>query len=278
MDNLFLNEHRCKCGKLLLKGIFFDSTLEIKCKKCGEINKIGNIKLVNDDSNYLLIINSEGNIVNISDSTCKILGYSSEELIGKNFTLINSTVPKEIGKKFFGTESVLSESNHLKLDTFHQTKSGKKIPVTIFLKSYRPTNKEKYFLVSVKLKNIENYNKIINEDVPLFLESGCDFWFELDKNGVGEYVSQSVEKLFGFIPNAVIGKNYFDYLPTETRAKEKKMFDHYCATEQPYRIQQDWGIDSKGGKVFYELFFTPKFSDSSQFVGYCVLGWIIKKP
>ena len=102
MDKIFLNEHRCKCGKLLLKGVFFDSVLEIKCKKCGEISKIGSIKLVDDATHYLLIINDKGIISNASDSACRILGYTYEKLIGKNFTLVNPTMPKEIGKKFFG--------------------------------------------------------------------------------------------------------------------------------------------------------------------------------
>ena len=102
MNTLRLHEHRCVCGKLLLKGIFFDGSLEIKCKRCGVINTIGTIKLADDATHYLLIINGHGDIINVSDSACRILGYTYDEFISKHFTEINPTMPKEIGKKFFG--------------------------------------------------------------------------------------------------------------------------------------------------------------------------------
>lgn len=33
-------EYRCPCGKLLFKGLLIDSTVEIKCKNCGNLTKI----------------------------------------------------------------------------------------------------------------------------------------------------------------------------------------------------------------------------------------------
>ncbi len=35
-----LPEYRCTCGKLLFKGVLFFSSIEIKCKRCGEIRVI----------------------------------------------------------------------------------------------------------------------------------------------------------------------------------------------------------------------------------------------
>ena len=54
MDTLSLNEQRCKCGKLLLKGFFCNGILEleIKCKGCKKLNKINNIKLLNNNNTY----------------------------------------------------------------------------------------------------------------------------------------------------------------------------------------------------------------------------------
>lgn len=39
-DNL--PEYRCTCGKLLFKGVLLFSTIEIKCKRCGEVRRIDN--------------------------------------------------------------------------------------------------------------------------------------------------------------------------------------------------------------------------------------------
>ena len=275
MNTIYLNEHRCGCGKLLLKGIFFDATLQIKCKKCGTINTIGVIKLEDDANHYLIIINNKGIITNVSDSACKFLGYTCEELVGKHFTQINPTMSKEIGKKFFGSDSVLNTKNHFQLETFHQTKKGRNIPVTVFLKLYQPNSKEKFVLLSAELKNDK---KIDIRNTLRFVDNACDYYFDIDKNGVAEYISPSVEKLFGFTQEMVIGKNYFDFIPDKMRAKVKKRFDTFSAKHLPHRVLTVGGQDTHGKPVFSEQYFTPTFDDGGSFTGYRVLGFLPKKP
>ena len=278
MDTLFLSEHRCKCGKLLLKGIFFDGTLEIKCKRCGEVNKIGSIKLADDATHYLLIINDQGKISNVSESACRILGYACDELIGKHFTQINPTLPKEIGRKFFGPESVLNEDNYFQLDTVHQAKDGKKIPITVRIKLFQAVSKEKYILILAEIKDGPGDEKIADENSLKFVDSACDFYFDIDKNAIGEYVSPSVEVLFGFSAESVIGKNYFDFSPPETREEFRKLFNHFSADFLPFRLENKAGLNNEHKIVHNELYFTPKFDDVGNFSGYRVLGWVIKDP
>ena len=277
MDTIFLNEHRCQCGKLLLKGIFFDATLQIKCKKCGTINTIGVIKLEDDATHYILIINNRGIITNVSDSIYKMLGYNNEELIGKYFTKINPTLTPELGKKFFGPDSILNTENHFKLETFHRHKSGKNIPVTVFLKLYQSNGKEKFVLVSAKVGKAKSDKKIDNKNTLSFIENACDYYFDIDKNGIAECVSPSVEKLFGFTPEMVIGKNYFDFIPDEMKVRAKKRFDTFLVKQLPFRIDSVGGKDVNGKPVFSEQYFTPTFSDAGIFTGYRVLGWLPKK-
>ena len=276
MNTLFLNEYRCKCGKLLLKSIFFDGFLEIKCRHCGEINKIGRFKKENDKKNYLLIVNDQGKIVNASDSACLILGYKGEELIGKHFTQINTTIPKEMEKVFIGPDSILNEENYFQIDTFHQTKNGFKVPVKVLLKVFYPKEKEKCILVLSEVKDEIKEKMQNNNQFSSFLDNACDFYFEIDKNGMGEYISPSVEKLFGFTQEKIIGTNYFDLVPAEFREESKKMFNYFSALKQPYKVAHDTGIDANGKIIHNELYFTPNFNNSGEFVGYRVLGWVKK--
>ncbi|MFA5841236.1 MAG: Com family DNA-binding transcriptional regulator [Candidatus Paceibacterota bacterium] len=76
MNNIFLNEQRCNCGKLLLKGIFLDATLEIKCKKCGAMNRV---------DNFYFDIDKEGIIKYISPSVEKVYKFPQEIVFGKNY-------------------------------------------------------------------------------------------------------------------------------------------------------------------------------------------------
>jgi len=140
MAKLILNEQRCKCHKLLFKGVILNGAVEIKCLRCGLMNYTDSISILDGEEQYSLIIDKTGYMFNASDSACKILGYSKGDLVGKQFQIINPNLPDEISNKLFGSKSILNDKNHVKLDTFHQTKSGKKVPVTFFLKLHKINN------------------------------------------------------------------------------------------------------------------------------------------
>lgn len=275
MDTLFLNEQRCACGKLLLKGIFFDGTLEIKCKHCGTINKIGSIKLADDSNHYLLIINEKGSIINASSSSCKILGYSHEELIGKHFTEINPSLPKDLMERFFGVESILNEDNHFQFDTINRTKGGVDISVTVFFRLYKPTSNEKHILLSVEVKDFINDHKKTSEKSDLnFSDNACNFYFDIDKIGNIEYASPLVKKFLGFSQEAIVGKNYFDLILNEDREESKKIFKHFSTKEQPYRVVHSIKKDVNNNTIDDEIYFTPNYNDKGIFIGYRLLVWV----
>ena len=277
MRKLLSQEQRCLCGKLLLKGVVFDGFIEIKCRRCGRINRIGDVKLVNDDTHYLLIINEKGIITNADNSSCNILGYTYEELIGKHFTQINPTLTKDIGKRFYGPKSVLSEENYFKMDTTHRSKEGKNIPITVFLKLYKSSKEARNVLVLAELKNATSEKINRKKNAPKFLDNACDFYFDLDKEGIIEYLSASVEKIFIYCPEKLLGNNYFDFLPAETKVKDLNTFKHFASKNLPYRVKNNIGKDANGKPMHNQLFFTPKFNDSGKFVGFRVLGWMTKK-
>jgi phage FluMu protein Com len=54
MEGDTLNEYRCNnCGKLLSKGNLKECTIEIKCRRCGEIKVFGcnNVNGLKEDEN-----------------------------------------------------------------------------------------------------------------------------------------------------------------------------------------------------------------------------------
>ena len=270
-----LNDYRCTCGKLLLKGIVFDGTVEIKCKRCGLISKIGEAKLIEDSSHYLLIINDRGLITNASQSVYDVLGFTPFELIGKSITYINSSLPKEIGIKFFGEDSLLNKDSSLRLDTSHKTKDGKNLPVSVLLKLYSPTSSEQHILEYVTLKKDSDKTQDILEENDQFIENSSDYFFDIDSNGVVEYISESMEKLFKYSQGKIISKHYFDFLPFTQIAQNKNTFKHFRDLEQSYRLIQDLGLDSAGGIIHSDLYFTTKFNEVGKFIGYRVLGWVV---
>lgn len=234
------------------------------------------MKQITDDAHYVLIIDGQGIIANANDSACRILGYTRDELVGQYFTLFNPNISKEVGEKFFGPDSVLSEDNYFKLDTNHKSKDGRNIPITACYKLYKPNKRERYLLILAELKKTTDNEKVFVKDKIEFLENACDFYFDIDKDGIIEYVSLSVERLSGFSQEEVIGQNYFDFIPVEKRGKDRETFEYFALNGQPYRVTHDITIDKKGRVMNGELYFTSRLDDYGKFVGYRVIGWMEK--
>jgi PAS domain S-box-containing protein len=271
MNSLSLNQFRCKCGKLLLKELVFNGTLEIKCKRCGTINRIENSKHKVDKNQYLLILNKDGIIINSNDTASKVLGYEKEELSGNKLTFINPTFPEEIYDELFGKSSILNEENYLQIDTLHKTKQGKNVEVTSNLKLLKPSEKEKYILLLVNRRTSEKENNLFDKNK--FAKNICDFYFDIDSNGVMEYLDPSVDKIFEFSTEKMLGKNYFDFIPNENKIKDIETFRYFSSKGQPYRIVRDNILTLEGKKISCDLYFTSKFNSSGKFVGYKILGW-----
>ena len=96
MEKIPLREYRCKCGKLLFKGLLFLGVVEIKCKRCGalvmaEDIRPGSFALVESNADLLITI--------VSGHPRKVLGYTNSDLIGKRldtfFPFLNDAASKQ---------------------------------------------------------------------------------------------------------------------------------------------------------------------------------------
>ena len=270
MSTLFLKEQRCECGKLLLKGIFLQANLEIKCKKCGKINQIGSFRDSINDRQYLLVIDEKGIITNADEAASSFLGYSHEELVGKHFSEIDKYLPKEIGEKLMPPNSILSFDDYFQIDTYNYTKEGKKLAVNVLLKLYKPSSTEINVLASVTVKK-EDVEIIESER---FKEYTCDFYFDLDKDGTCKAMSASIENLFGISPKSGIGANYYDFVAEDKKVETVERFQYFVSKEQAYRVLNHVGLDAYGNVTHSDLFFTPNLNGDGKFIGYRVLGWL----
>jgi len=269
-STLLLNEYRCSCGKLLLKGIFFDGTLEIKCKRCGEFTKIGNSKLTEDSIHYLFILNNKGTIINASSSACTALGYPHNELLGAPFSAINPSFSNELQERAF---LVLTKNNYIQLDTIHKSKSKKDVQVLQLMKLYTPSPSEKCILLSAQVNKTPIDSSAQAQKESAFAGSACDFYFDIDAQGIIEYMSMSFESFFGFSPESSVGKYYFDFLPISELMERKKTFVHFSSLEQPFRALESIDLSQSGREMHCDLYFAPTHNEGGEFVGYRVLGW-----
>lgn len=274
MDNIFLNEYRCSCGKLLLKGVFFDANLEIKCKKCGSMSNIENTYSSEDSSHYYLTINRDGIFTNVSKSACSILGYQCDEIIGKHFTLIDPTVSNEFSEKFFSSVALRNGEVFFQIETNHIAKNGESIPVRIFMRVQKINNMEKRVLLVAELKNVSLEEKNIQDDNFKFKKNTCDFYFNLDESAVIICASPSFDSIFGIPQLDIIGKSYFDFMSESLRNQAKDNFKYFSKLREPYKLENSKVNLTNNRMVFCEMYFSPKLNYKGKFIGYFVSGWV----
>jgi len=81
MSSTLLVEYRCACGKLLFKGLLYQSIVEVKCRRCGEVTTRG---LNEAPAHAVLESDIKGNLVEISGNVVGVLGSGREHFIGRH--------------------------------------------------------------------------------------------------------------------------------------------------------------------------------------------------
>lgn len=140
----------------------------------------------------------------------KIIGYKSDELIGKNFLKLKLLNPKDImkGAKLLGL-NLLGKSTGPDSFTLNR-KDGTQRQVEIWTEVIHIKGKK------VVLGMVQDITKRIQAEKELkeseekfrnFVETSADLVIRLNKTGYIDYVSPRVSNLYGYKPNELIGKH-----------------------------------------------------------------------
>jgi hypothetical protein len=93
--NDLLHSFNCTCGKLLFKGLLSDSTIQIKCKKCGQLMSFQGYNDHGESDLYSLMLDRSGRIISASSNIQRLFGYTLTELLLKNYAHL---LPAVIGR------------------------------------------------------------------------------------------------------------------------------------------------------------------------------------
>jgi PAS domain S-box-containing protein len=83
--NDLLHSFNCTCGKLLFKGLLSDSTIQIKCKKCGQLMSFQGYNDHDESDMYSLMLDRSGKIFSASSNIQRLFGYTLPELLLRNY-------------------------------------------------------------------------------------------------------------------------------------------------------------------------------------------------
>lgn len=285
MEPIILNEYHCQCGKLLCKGVLLTSMLELKCRFCHRVNRFNGIDWLNmEGSNQYAILaaistvdaqkdNPSPYIVDATDSAFRTLGFTREELVGRE---VYSLDPLMASGAYGNLWKLIVERDFrpFALEVYQSRKDGMFIRArsqTVFQKT-----KETIYLLSI-FDPIEILSYIPDRLSP-FASSDIKkmfypFVLELNQNGVCDTVTYEFAGLLGYIITDIINKNFLNLYPENIMEKRKKLMSKMIENRQSFCIRNDM-LEGKGGaRHIFDSCFTVRYTDHGIFTGFSVTLW-----
>jgi len=218
-------------------------------------------------SDGLHIMDEQGNLVEYSDSFCRMLGYSREEMAGMNIIHWD----REMGKSclpFHGRLANLPESGTI-IDAWHVRKDGTEYEAEIGVIRIA-INGEQYVYASARDVSARKQTEGLLRDREARLSAIFDnlpymIWF---KDTGGSYVTANQRFILSAgknTANEIHGKSDFDLWPREL-AEKYRQDDFEVMSARKQKFVEELSID--GGKSFWvETFKTPVIDESGELLG-----------
>jgi PAS domain-containing protein len=244
---------------------------ELKCDRCGKIVRFNGIADGDESNRYLLLTSYDGKIVNASPSIERNIGFSLNEIVGKNVNeLYFSEQQRSVDKIFI---SKITKFKYFRWDTSHKAKDGSEVPIVICMRSFQENGRDYILRIVDKVifpdEAFESRNKFDSQN-------HCDFVTEMDSSGNFLYVDKQVRNFYGYEQEELLGRNVRElYAPDEAewRDNNQKALFH---KRQSFRIPCFRAKHKDGHFVDCESIASPFYDDLGDFVGYRHLNWMKK--
>ncbi len=210
-------------------------------------------KLSNDfagDAIYWM--DKDANFIYVNDESCRMLGYSHEELMQCSLYDINHYQTKEQWD-FFWTDiqSRKHEKNViLKLESIQHRKNGEEFPVEITAHHFWIEENE-YHMVYVRDITEHKNNELRLNKFKMSIDNALDGVYWINRTGGFDYVNEQACKMLGYSQEELISLKLpdIDYsYSLEQFAKD---------WEEAFRVKETYGVNNKSVQVKKDGTFIP---------------------
>lgn len=242
------------------EGIFIlsiDITERKKTEKqlAGRIKELSDYKEALDESAIVAITDEKGIIKHVNKNFCEISKYRSDELIGQDHRIINSGYhTKEFIKNLWAT---IANGSTWKGELKNRAKDGTIYWVDTTIVPFLNEENKPYQYLAIRSDITER--KKSEEELVLhasIVDSSDDAILSKTLDGVITSWNRGAEKIFGYIPEEVIGKHISILMPPHLHSEEDEIrgklskgeyIDHFETT----RIKKD------GTSIYVSLSVSP---------------------
>lgn len=246
---------------------FRDVSEQVQAKQALKTEAEKNRAILHNASDGIHILDYDGNIIEVSDSFCAMLGYQRDEMIGMNVAqwdaaFVGSELLEVVRKQF--DNPVRSE-----FSTRHRHKSGRIFDVEIsgfplqlngkpaLFNSSRDITQRLRIEAALRLK--EGYQRALLDNFPFAV------WL---KDTESRFLAVNAEFAHVFGCNAVddlIGKNDFDIAPADLAASYVADDRHVLSSRQNKNVEEM--IFTAGERRWFETYKAPVIDENQQLLG-----------
>jgi diguanylate cyclase (GGDEF)-like protein/PAS domain S-box-containing protein len=98
--------------------------------------------------------------------------------------------------------------------------------------------------------------------------SMADWIWEVDEKGAYTYCSEKVFDLLGYLPEEIIGKTPFDFMPPKEAEMIKPLFQKIVENKEPIKDLENWNIRKDGKRILVRTNGMPILDEKRNLKGY----------
>lgn len=228
--------------------------------------------LFNNIIDPVVIVDSKGKFLEISDNLEKSTGHKKEDLIGKNFMKVKVVTEKS---KRLLLKNLIKRMAGVKIKPYEievLTADGRVLPFEINAAKIEYLGKPADMVIFRDISERKKMQKELLESEERFrqvTENAQDLIWEVDANGLYTYTSPAVEKILGYTQKEIVGKKHFyDLFYPEERDTLKKAAFEVFKQKQPFREFLNRNVHKDGNDVWLSTSGFPILDAKGDLIGY----------
>jgi len=234
-----------------------------------QVSKTRYLNLINNILDILVELNLDLTIKYINSQVYELLGYSSEELLGKRF--IDIIHPNEMTKINEIINHAIKKNEPISAELNVQHKKGYYIQFSGKGQLVEDNTHAKIVLLLRDITEIkENQQKLMESDKKYreIIENIEDGYFEVDLLGNYTYVNDYISRYLGISKEELLGKSYTTQLDKDTIEEVFEIFHNVYENDLPKGTFESQVLSSDGVPRTFEGSFYLRYDSSGKKVGF----------
>ncbi|MFX1571539.1 MAG: PAS domain S-box protein [Promethearchaeota archaeon] len=227
------------------------------------------LNLINNILDILVELNLDLTITYINSQVYDLLGYSSEELIGKNF--IDHIHPNEMTKINEIINYAIKKNKQISIELNVKHKKGQYIQFLGKGQLFNDNTHVKIVLLLRPVIGLKENQQLLMESYKKYrkiIENIEDGYFEVDLRGNYTYVNDYTCRYLGIPKKELLGKNYTTLVDKDTIEEIYKIFNNVYENDLPKGTFESQVLRSDGSLRTFEGSFYLRYDSSGRKVGF----------